>query len=70
MIDSRASNTVMPFEVMKWLGLKVDTTKVRCCEMEKREVTVTRIVNAFLYRLTKYPKKELTMSVLVVDISP
>ena len=26
MIDSSASNTTMPFEIMKELGLKVDTT--------------------------------------------
>ena len=40
MIDSSASSTVMPFEIMKELGLKVDTTQGRCCAMDKREVTI------------------------------
>ena len=37
MIDSGASNTIMPFEIMKELGLKVDTTQGRCCAMDKRK---------------------------------
>ena len=34
MIDSSASNTIMPFEVMEKLGLKVDTTQGRFCAMD------------------------------------
>ena len=68
MIDSGASSTVMPFEIMKKLGLKVDTTQGRCCAMDKRLVIVIGTINALTYRLTTCPNKELTMSVLVVDI--
>ena len=70
MIDSGASNIVMPFEIMKGLGLNVDNTQGRCCAMDKREVFVIGTINALPYRLTAYPDKELTMSVLVVDIPP
>ena len=70
MIDSGASSTIMPFEIMKELGLKVDTTQGRCCAMDKREVIVIGTINALPYRLTACPNKELTMSVLVVDIPP
>ena len=70
MIDYGASNIVMPSEIMKELGLKVDTTQGRCCSMDKREVTVRGTINALPYKLTTYPNKELTMSVLVVDIPP
>ena len=35
MIDSSASSIVMPFEIMKELGPKVDTTQGRCCTMDK-----------------------------------
>ena len=57
MINSGASNTVMPFEIMKELGLKVDTTQGRCCAMDKREVTVIGTINAFPYRLSVYLDK-------------
>ena len=70
MIDSGASNTIMPFEIMKGLGLNVDTTQWRCCVMKKREVVVIGTINAFPYKLTTYHDKELTMSVLVIDIWP
>ena len=62
MIDSGASNTIMPFEIMKGLGLKVDTTQGRCCAMDKREVVVIGTINDLPYKLTTYPDKELTMS--------
>ena len=70
MIDSGASNIVMPFEIMKGLGFKVDTTQGRCCAMDKREVIVIDTINALPYTLFLYPDKEFTMSVLVVDIQP
>ena len=70
MIDSGASNIVMPYEIMKGLGLKVDTTQGRCSAMDKREVTVIGTINTLPYKLFSYPDKELTMSVLVVDILP
>ena len=70
MIYYGASNTAMPFEIMKGLGLNVDTTQGRCCAMDKREVVVIGTINALPYRLTTYPDKKLTMSVLIVDIPP
>ena len=36
MIDSGASNTIMPFKVMKALDLKVDTKQGRCRGMDAR----------------------------------
>lgn len=70
MIDSGASNTVMSLKIMESLGLKVDTVQGRCCAMDQREVPVIGTINAMPYRLAAYPEKELTMSVLVVDIPP
>ena len=56
MIDSRASNTIMPFKVMEALGLKVDTKKGRCRGMDAREVPVIGTINTFPFRLTTYPE--------------
>ena len=38
--------------------------------MDKREVTIIGTINALPYRLIACPDKELSMSVLVVDIPP
>lgn len=70
MNDLGASNTIMPFKIMERLGLKVDTIQGRYCAMDQREVLVIGTTNALPYKLAPYPEKELTMSVLVVDIPP
>ena len=70
MIDSGASNTIMPFKVKEDLGLKVDTKKGRRRGMDAREVPVIGTINALPFKLVAYPEVELTMSVLVVDIPP
>lgn len=70
MIDSGASNTVMPVEIMKSLGLKVDTPNGRCQAMDSREVPVIGTIKALPYRLEAYRRNLLTMSVLVVEIPP
>ena len=38
--------------------------------MDKREVTVIGTINALPYKLFSYLDKELTMSVLVIEIPP
>ena len=38
--------------------------------MDKRKVTIIGTINALSNKLIAYPDKELTMSVLVVDIPP
>lgn len=70
MIDSGASNTVMPFKIMEVFGLKVDTKQGSCCALDFREVPVIGTISAMPYKLVSYPDHELTMSVLVVDIPP
>ena len=70
MIDSRSYNTIVPFKVMEDLGLKVDTKKGICRDMDAREFLVIGTINALPFKLATYPKAELTMSVLVVDIPP
>ena len=60
----------MPFKVMEALGLKVDTKKGRCRGMDSREVPVIGTITTLPFKLAAYPKVELTMSVLVVDIPP
>ena len=46
MIDSGASNSVMPMKIMESLGLKVDTKKGRCCAMDSIEVSIIGSINA------------------------
>lgn len=70
MIDSGVSNTIMPFKVMEALALKVDTKQGRCRGMDAREVPVIGTITALPFKLATYPKLELTMLVLVVDIPP
>ena len=60
----------MSFEVMENLGLKIDTTEARCFYIEQREVTFIGIISALVYILSTYLDKELTISVLVVEIPP
>lgn len=70
MIDSGVSNIVMPFEVMKKVGLMVNTTQGWYCAMDQRDVTIVGTITTMQYRLYACPRKELTMSVLVMDIPP
>ena len=70
MIDSGASNTIMPFKVMEALGLKVDIDQGRCRGMDAREVLVIGTINDLPFKLATFLEVELTMSVLVVDIPP
>ena len=70
MIDSRASNTIMPFKVMEALGLEVDTKQGRCRDMDARGVPIIGTINALPFKLAAYPKAKMTMTVLVVDIPP
>lgn len=70
MIDFGSSNTVMPFKVMKEIGLKVYIVQVIFCVMDQREVTFIGTINVLPYRLATYPSKELTMNFLVVGIPP
>lgn len=70
MIDSGASNTIMPFKVMESLGLEVDTKQGRCRAMDAREVSIIGAINALPFKLATYPDVELTMKVLMVDIPP
>lgn len=70
MIDSGASNNIMPLKVMEALGLGVDTRQGRCRAMDTKEIPVVGTINALPFRLAAYPDEELAMSVLVVDIPP
>lgn len=70
MIDSGASNNIMPLKVMEALGLGVDTRQGRCRAMDAKEIPIVGTINALPFRLAAYPDEELTMSFLVVDIPP
>ena len=70
MIDSSASNTMIPFKNMEALGLKLDTKQWRCCALDSREVPIIGTISTMPYKLASYPDHILTMSVLVVDIPP
>lgn len=70
MIKSGASNIVMPFKIMEYLGLKVDTKKSRCRAIDAREVLVIGTINVFPFRQVVCPDVDLTMTILVVGIPP
>lgn len=70
MIDLGASNTIILFKVKKALDLRVDTKQGRCRAMDAREMLVIGSINAFPFKLAAYPKVEMTMLFLVVDIPP
>lgn len=52
------------------MGLKVDTPHGRCCAMDSREVLMIGTIKELPYKLVAFSKKDLIMSVLVVDIPP
>ena len=60
----------MTFKVMEALGLKVDNKKGICRGMDAREVLVRGTINSLPFKLATYPKVELTMLVILVDIPP
>lgn len=68
MIDSRASNNIMPIKIMEEMGLKVDSTYGKCYTMDSREVLIIGVINKVPYKLATFPEKVLYISVIVVDI--
>ena len=60
----------MPFKVIEALSLEVDTKQGRCKAMDAREFPNIATINALPFKLVSYPKVEMTMTVLVVDIPP
>lgn len=69
-IDSDASNNVIPIRIMEEMGLKVDRTYGKCYDMGSREVHVIGIIYKVPYKLVTFLEKELVMSVTVVNIPP
>lgn len=70
MIDSQASNNVMPIKIMEAMGLTLDTAQGKFYAMDSREVPVVGTIRALPYKLTQYLDKYLVMTILVADIPP
>lgn len=70
MIDSRASNNVMPIKIMEEVVSKIDSTYGKCYVMDSRKVLVIGVINKVPYKLEALREKELFTSITVVDIPP
>ena len=66
MIDSGASNTVMPMKIMEYLGLKVHNKQGRCCVMDSREVLVIGTINSLPYKLAVDLDANLTITIFLL----
>ena len=69
MIDSGASNNIMPFKVMQALGLGVDTRQGKCREMDAREVPIIGTINALPFRLVKKKVSSTIQTLSPLDVN-
>ena len=70
MIDSRASNSAIPFRIMEAFSSKVDTNKGICRAMDAREVPLIGTINSLSFKLATYPDVDLNVTVQIVSIPP
>lgn len=70
MIDSGAVPNVMPYGVMKELGLLVTTVYGKCYAMDNREVPVIGTMKDVEVKIAAFPKATYKMDVIVTDTKP
>ena len=68
MIDSGAAVNIMYVDVMKEIGLKVDTPYGKCYAMDNRSVPVVGIIKDVEFRFPAYPKVSYRTDITVVEI--
>ena len=67
-IDSGASDNVMPAKVATALGLEMTKTFSRCFSMENKQVPLIGQIKDAQYAFAVYPEKKIKMTVLVADV--
>lgn len=67
MIDSGAAANVMPYGVMKELGLSVHTSYGMCYAMDNREVIFVGTMRDVEVKIATFPKATYKMDVIVID---
>lgn len=70
MIDSGAAANVMPYGVMKELGLSVNTFYGKCYAMDKKEVPVVATIKDVEIKIAAFPKATYKVDVIVTDTKP
>ena len=69
MLDSGASSNVITRKVMEQLNLRVTRPYHNVCAMDAREVDVVGIILNLQVKLAKYPDINMTMDVILIDVS-
>ena len=69
MIDSGAAVNIMSADVMKEIGLKVDTPFGKCYAMDNRSVPVVGIIKNVEFRFPSFPHISYRTDITVVEIS-
>ena len=69
MIDSGAAVNIMSADVMKEVGLKVDTPYGKCYAMDNRSVPVVGIIKNIEFRFPSFPHISYRTDITVVEIS-
>lgn len=67
-IDSGASDNVMPYFVSKALGLNLTKVRGRCYSMDAKQVPLLGQIKDAQVELTSHLEKKLLLTILVVDI--
>lgn len=67
-IDSEASNNVMPTKVANALGLTLTKTFGKCFSMENKQVPLISQIKDCQFAFVAYPNKRIKMTILVVDV--
>lgn len=70
MIDSGAAANVMPYGVMKELGLSVTTVYGKCYAMDNREVPIIGTMKDVEVKIAAFPEATYKMDVIVTDTKP
>lgn len=70
MIDSSAAANVMPYGVMKELGLLVSIVYGKCYAIVNREVPVIGTMKDVEVKIATFPEATYTMDVILTDTKP
>lgn len=70
MIYSKAAANVMPYGVMKELGLSVSTLYGKCYAMDNREVLVVGTIKDVEIKIAAFPEATYKVDVIVIDTKP
>ena len=67
-IDSSASDNVIPYSVDKALGLNLSKVNGRCYSMDAKQVPLLKKIKDTQVALASHPEKKLLLTILVAEI--